>query len=81
MSYYDDNGGRGGFLSMIPQAVKSIIIINVLVMIMMVLNEGLMLSWFSLYEFPERVRSHQGDIAIIPAGDGSFSSFIFNASA
>ena len=37
MSYYyynNDNGGRRGFMSNVPTAVRNIIIINVLVMIM-----------------------------------------------
>lgn len=48
MSYYDYNENRGGFMSQVPQAVKSIIIINVLVAIMTFLNEGLMSKWFAL---------------------------------
>ena len=48
MSYYDYNENRGGFMSHVPQAVKSIIIINVLVAIMTFLNEGLMSKWFAL---------------------------------
>ena len=48
MSYYDYNENRGGFMSQVPQAVKSIIIINVLVAIMTFLNKGLMSKWFAL---------------------------------
>lgn len=48
MSYYDYNEERRGFMSHVPQAVKSIIIINVLVAIMSYLNEGLMAKWFAL---------------------------------
>ena len=49
MSYYNYNNNRGGFLSNMPQAVKSIIIINVLVMVMMYLNENFMVSKFALF--------------------------------
>ncbi len=48
MSYYDYNEERRGFMSHVPQAVKSIIIINILVAIMTYLNEGLMAKWFAL---------------------------------
>ena len=49
MSYYNYNNNRGGFLSNTPQAVKSIIIINVLVMIMTALNENFMYEKFALF--------------------------------
>ena len=49
MSYYSYNNNRGGFLSNMPQAVKSIIIINVLVMIMTALNENFMYEKFALF--------------------------------
>ena len=49
MSYYNYNNNRGGFLSNMPQAVKSIIIINVLVMIMTALNENFMYEKFALF--------------------------------
>ena len=49
MSYYNYNNNRGGFLSSLPQAVKSIIIINVLVMIMTSLNENFMYEKFALF--------------------------------
>lgn len=45
--YYNDN--RGGFLGSIPTATRNIIIINVLVMIMTSLNEGLMYEKFALF--------------------------------
>ena len=49
MSYYDYNEeNRGGFLRSIPPAVKSIIIISVLVGIMSYLNQGLMGRLFAL---------------------------------
>lgn len=51
MSYYQDNESRGGFMSMVPQAVKSIIIISALVMVMIYLKESLMVRWFSLYPY------------------------------
>lgn len=48
MSYYNYTN-RGGFMSNMPQAVKSIIIINVLVMIMTALNENFMYEKFALF--------------------------------
>ena len=49
MSFFDNNY-RGGFMSNVPQAVKSIIIINVLVWIMTTLDRnGIILSYCSLY--------------------------------
>ena len=38
-------------MSRVPQAVKSIIIINVLVMLMIYLNDMLMTQWFALYPY------------------------------
>ena len=52
MSYYyynNDNGGRRGFLSNAPTAVRNIIIINILVMIMTSLNENFMYEKFALF--------------------------------
>ena len=52
MSYYyynNDNGGRRGFLSNMPTAVKNIIIINVLVTIMTSLNGNFMYEKFALF--------------------------------
>ena len=50
MSYYNYNENRGGFMSNVPQAVKSIIIINVLAWIMTTLDKnGIILSYCSLY--------------------------------
>ena len=52
MSYYyynNDNGGRRGFMSNVPTAIKNIIIINVLVMIMTSLNGDFMYETFSLF--------------------------------
>lgn len=52
MSYYyynNDNGGRRGFMSNVPTAIKNIIIINVLVMIMTSLNGNFMYEKFSLF--------------------------------
>lgn len=48
MSYYNYNDNRRGFMSNVPQAVKSILIINVLVFIMSSLNGRLMDSLFAL---------------------------------
>ncbi len=48
MSYYNYNDNRGGFMSNVPQAVKSILIINILVFIMSSLNGGLMDRLFAL---------------------------------
>ena len=49
MSFFDNNY-RGGFMSNVPQAVKSIIIINVLVWIMTTLDRnGIIFSYCSLY--------------------------------
>lgn len=48
MSYYYDNGGRGGFMSNVPKAVKHIILINVLMLVLTYLNNPLMSRWFAL---------------------------------
>ena len=49
MSYYNYNENRGGFMSNVPQAVRSIIIINVLAWIMTTLDKnGIILSYCSL---------------------------------
>jgi len=50
MSYYSyDNGGRRGFLSNMPEAVKNIIIINILIMVMTSLNPDYMYEKFALF--------------------------------
>lgn len=49
MGYYSYNRGGGGFLSSIPEATRSIIIINVLVMIMTFLNGDFMYRNFALF--------------------------------
>ena len=49
MSYYQYDGGRRGFMSNVPPAVKNLIIINVLVMIMTSLNENFMYEKFALF--------------------------------
>ena len=49
MSYYKYEGGRRGFMSNVPTAVKNLIIINVLVMIMTSLNENFMYEKFALF--------------------------------
>ena len=48
MSYYYDNGSRGGFMSNVPKAVKHIIIINLLMLVLTYLNNPLMSKWFAL---------------------------------
>ena len=49
--YYDNNGGgrRGGFLSGLPEAVKNIIIINILVYLATSLNGDFMYKNFALF--------------------------------
>ena len=49
MSYYQYDGGRRGFMSNVPTAVKNLIIINVLVMIMTSLNGDFMYEKFALF--------------------------------
>lgn len=52
MSYYyynNDNGGRRGFMSNVPTAIRNIIIINVLIMIMTRLNGNFMYEKFALF--------------------------------
>ena len=48
MSYYYDNGSRGGFMSNVPKAVKHIILINVFMLVLTYLNNPLMSKWFAL---------------------------------
>ena len=48
MSYYYNNGSRGGFMSNVPKAVKHIILINVLMLVLTYLNNPLMSKWFAL---------------------------------
>ena len=48
MSYYYDNGSRGGLMSNVPKAVKHIILINVLMLVLTYLNNPLMSKWFAL---------------------------------
>ena len=48
MSYYYDNGSRGGFMSNVPKAVKHIILISVLMLVLTYLNDPLMSKWFAL---------------------------------
>lgn len=50
MSFFD-NGGRGGFLSNVPVAVRNIIIVNVLVMLVALMRESFMVEKFALW-FP-----------------------------
>ena len=51
MSVFDNQSGRGGFLSSLPVAVKNIIIVNVVMMLASFLNYSLMSENFALY-FP-----------------------------
>ena len=51
MGFFDNESGRGGFLSSLPVAVKNIIIINVVMMIASAVNYSLMSTNFALY-FP-----------------------------
>ena len=48
MSYYYDNGSRGGFMSNVPKAVKHIILINVCMLVLTMLNGHLMDRLFAL---------------------------------
>lgn len=47
--YYSYDGGRRGFLSNVPPAVRNLIFINALVMIMIFLNEDFMVRNFALF--------------------------------
>lgn len=47
--YYYDNGGRRGFMSNVPTAVKNIIIINVLVYLVTSLKGNFMYEHFALF--------------------------------
>lgn len=49
MSYYSYDGGRRGFMSNVPAAVKNLIIINALIMVMTALNEQFMYANFALF--------------------------------
>ena len=48
MSYYYNDGGRRGFMSNVPKAVKHIILINVCMLVLTVLNTPLMDRMFAL---------------------------------
>lgn len=48
MSYYYNNGGRGGFMSNVPKAVKHIILINVCMLVLTMLDGPLMDRLFAL---------------------------------
>lgn len=48
MSYYYDNGSRGGFMSNVPKAVKHMILINVCMLVLTYLNTPLMDRLFAL---------------------------------
>ncbi len=47
--YYSYEGGRRGFLSNVPPAVRNLIFINALVMVMTFLNEDFMIKTFALF--------------------------------
>lgn len=49
MSEYYSYGGRRGFLSNVPPAVRNLIFINALVMVMTFLNEDFMIGNFALF--------------------------------
>lgn len=51
MGFFDNESGRGGFMSSLPVAVKNIIIINVVMMVASYVNYSLMSDNFALY-FP-----------------------------
>ena len=51
MSFFDNESGRGGFMSSLPVAVKNIIIINIVMMVASFINQSLMSDNFALY-FP-----------------------------
>lgn len=49
MDYYGNNYGRGGFLSMIPPAVKNIIAINILAFVATLINRQFMVWNFAMF--------------------------------
>lgn len=51
MSFFNDDYGRGGFMSNVPTAVKNIIIVNVVIMIATLFKESMMVEKFALW-FP-----------------------------
>lgn len=51
MSFFNDDYGRGGFMSNVPAAVKNIIIINVVIMVASYFREAMMIEKFALW-FP-----------------------------
>ena len=51
MGFFDNESGRGGFMSSLPVAVKNIIIINIVMMLAAFANQSLMSDNFALY-FP-----------------------------
>ena len=48
MSYYNE-GGRGGFLSIIPPVVKNLVAINILMFIATLINEEFMVDNFAMH--------------------------------
>lgn len=48
MTYYNE-GGRGGFLSMIPPVVKNLVAINILMFIATLINENFMVGNFAMF--------------------------------
>lgn len=80
MSYYyynNDNGGRRGFMSNVPTAVRNIIIINVLVMIMTSLNENFMYEKFALF-YPTSPFFHWWQPVTHMFMHGGFFHLLFN---
>ncbi len=48
MSYYNE-GGRGGFLSIIPPVVKNLVAINILMFIATLINDNFMIGNFAMF--------------------------------
>lgn len=49
MSYYEYGYNRGGFLSNVPPVTKNIIMINVLIFIATIINQGFMIEHFAMF--------------------------------
>lgn len=76
--YYDSNGGgRRGFLSNLPVAVKNIIIINVLVFLMSIAGKHFMFDNFALY-LPTSPKWHWWQVVTHMFMHGSFFHLFFN---
>ena len=75
--FYNSGGGRRGFLSNIPAAVKNLIIINVLVFLMCKVMPGFMYENFSLY-FPTSPYFHWWQPLTHMFMHGGFAHIFFN---